>query len=32
MKKDLERAFKEGKLHQEGEIQLKTLSEVLGEL
>ncbi|HZY39039.1 MAG TPA: hypothetical protein VFE53_20420 [Mucilaginibacter sp.] len=32
MKKDLEQAFKEVKLHQEGKIQLKTLSEVLDEL
>jgi len=32
MKKDLEQAFKEIKLHQEGKIQLKTLSEVLDEL
>ena len=32
MKKDLEEAFKEVKLHQEGKIQLKTLSEVLDEL
>ena len=32
MKKDLEAAFKEVKLHQEGKIQLKTLSEVLDEL
>jgi hypothetical protein len=31
-KKDLEQAFKEVKLHQEGKIQLKTLSEVLDEL
>ncbi|MGF7080635.1 hypothetical protein [Mucilaginibacter sp. UYCu711] len=32
MKKDLEAAFKEIKRHQEGKIQLKTLSEVLDEL
>ncbi|MDB5911062.1 MAG: hypothetical protein JWP34_5179 [Massilia sp.] len=32
MKKELEAAFKEVKLHQEGKIQLKTLSEVLDEL
>jgi len=32
MKKDLEQAFKEVKLHQEGKIQLKTLSELLDEL
>jgi len=32
MKKDLEQAFKEVKLHQEGKIKLKTLSEVLDEL
>jgi calcineurin-like phosphoesterase family protein len=32
MKKDLEQAFKEVKLHQEGKIQLKTLSEVLDDL
>ena len=32
MKKDLEAAFKEVKLHEEGKIQLKTLSEVLDEL
>ena len=32
MKKDLEEAFKEVKLHQEGKIQLKTLSEILDEL
>ena len=32
MKKDLEAAFKEVKLHQEGKIKLKTLSEVLAEL
>jgi len=32
MKKDLEQAFKEIKLHQEGKIKLKTLSEVLDEL
>jgi hypothetical protein len=32
MKKDLEAAFKEVRLHQEGKIQLKTLSEVLDEL
>ena len=32
MKKDLEKAFKEVKLHQEGKIQLKTLSEVLDKL
>ena len=32
MKKDLEAAFAEVKLHQEGKIQLKTLSEVLDEL
>jgi hypothetical protein len=31
MKKDLEQAFKEVRLHQEGKIQLKTLSEVLDE-
>ncbi|EHQ26073.1 hypothetical protein [Mucilaginibacter paludis] len=32
LKKDLEKGFKEIKLHQEGKIQLKTLSEVLDEL
>lgn len=32
MKKDLECAFKEVKLHHEGKIQLKTLTEVLDEL
>jgi len=32
MKKDLQRAFKEVKLHREGKLQLKTLSEVLDEL
>jgi len=32
MKKDLDAAFREVKLHQEGKIQLKTLSEVLDEL
>ncbi len=32
LKKDLEGAFKEVRLHQEGKIQLKTLSEVLDEL
>jgi hypothetical protein len=32
MKKDLEQAFKEVKLHQEGKVKLKTLSEVFDEL
>ena len=32
IKKDLEEAFKEVKLHQEGKIKLKTLAEVLDEL
>ena len=32
MKKDLEQAFKEVKLHQEGKIQLKTARELLDEL
>ena len=32
MKKDLECAFKEVKLHHEGKIQLKTLTEELDEL
>jgi len=32
LKKDLQKAFEEVKLHQEGKIQLKTLSEVLDEL
>ncbi|MBS1532164.1 MAG: hypothetical protein JSU01_17815 [Bacteroidetes bacterium] len=32
MKKDLEVAFKEIKLHQEGKIQLKTAKELLHEL
>jgi hypothetical protein len=32
MKKDLEKAFKEVKLHQEGKIKLKTAREVLDEL
>jgi hypothetical protein len=32
MKKDLEEAFKEVKLHQEGKIQLKTARELLDEL
>jgi Ca2+-binding EF-hand superfamily protein len=32
LKKDLQKAFEEIKLHQEGKIQLKTLSEVLDEL
>jgi hypothetical protein len=32
MKKDLERAFKEVRLHQEGEIELKTARELWGEL
>jgi len=32
MKKDLEDAFKEVKLHQEGKIQLKSARELLNEL
>ncbi|WDF80245.1 hypothetical protein PQ469_09520 [Mucilaginibacter sp. KACC 22773] len=32
MKKDLEQALKEVKLHQERKVKLKTLSEVLDEL
>jgi len=32
MKKDLENAFEEVKLHQEGKIQLKTARELLNEL
>jgi len=32
LKKDLQKAFEEVKLHQEGKIKLKTLSEVLDEL
>jgi hypothetical protein len=32
MKKDLEAAFKEVKLHQEGKIQLKSARELLDEL
>jgi hypothetical protein len=32
MKKDLEQAFKEVRLHQEGKIQLKTARELLDEL
>jgi hypothetical protein len=32
IKKDLEEAFKEVKLHQEGKIQLKTARELLNEL
>lgn len=32
MKKDLEQAFKEIRLHQEGKIQLKTARELLDEL
>jgi len=32
MKKDLEEAFREIKLHQEGKIQLKTARELLDEL
>ncbi|HEY2580519.1 MAG TPA: hypothetical protein VGI43_01855 [Mucilaginibacter sp.] len=32
MKKDLEAAFKEVKLHQEGKIKLKTARELWGEL
>jgi len=32
MKKDMENAFKEVKLHQEGKIQLKTARELLNEL
>jgi hypothetical protein len=32
MKKDLEAAFKEVKLHQEGKIKLKTARELLDEL
>jgi hypothetical protein len=32
MKKDLEQAFKEVKLHQEGKIKLKTARELLDEL
>ena len=32
LKKDLEQGFKEIKLHQEGKLNFKTLSEVLDEL
>ena len=32
MKKDLEQAFKEVKLHQEGKLHLKTARELLNEL
>ncbi len=32
MKKDLEQAFREVTLHQEGKIQLKTAEELFGEL
>jgi calcineurin-like phosphoesterase family protein len=32
MKKDLEQAFKEVKLHQEGKLKLKTARELLDEL
>ncbi|MBS1504305.1 MAG: hypothetical protein JST32_19715 [Bacteroidetes bacterium] len=32
MKKDLENAFREVKLHQEGKVQLKTARELLNEL
>ena len=32
MKKDLEQAFKEIKLHQEGKLQLKTARELLDEI